>query len=221
MITTHIYTLSDPTTGEIRYVGKTINIKRRFYQHTNKKIQQNSKTHVSNWLLSLLDKSNKPIIEIIETCEKAWEEREIYWIEYYKNLGCKLCNISEGGRGCSGYKRSEVQKSKQSLVMLGKNTWMKGRQLTEEWKKNISKATSGNNNPFYGRVFTEEMKDKQRAKKKSKCVKAFNTVTLEEFTFISIAECWKTLNLKKSNIIAYLKNRYNGKTYKGWQFTYC
>ena len=64
------------------------------------------------------------------------------------------------------------------------------------------------------------MKEKQRKKKISKPVKAFNTITNETFEYTSISECWKTLDLKKSNIIAYLKGRYNGKTYKGWVFTY-
>lgn len=90
-----------------------------------------------------------------------------------------------------------------------------------EWKNNISKAQKGESNNFYGKHFTEEMKEKQRLKKISKPVKAFNVITSEEIIFKSIADCWKQLDLKKSNIIAYLKGRYNGKTYKGWQFTYC
>lgn len=36
----------------------------------------------------------------IDECEDyCWEEREKYWIEYYKNLGFKLLNISKGGKG--------------------------------------------------------------------------------------------------------------------------
>lgn len=87
-------------------------------------------------------------------------------------------------------------------------------------KEKISNSQTGTNNNFFGKVFTEEMKEKQRKKKISKPVKAFNTITNETFEYTSISECWKTLDLKKSNIIAYLKGRYNGKTYKGWVFTY-
>ncbi len=217
---TTIYILKDPNTNEIRYVGKTINIKRRYYQHTNKKFQEKTKTYVANWILSLLKNGQKPIIESIEQC-LDWEEKEVYWISYYKNLGCNLCNLAEGGKGCSGYRKTEEQKKKHSEAFKGKNTWMKGKIFSQEWKNNISKAQKGKNNNFYGRHFTEEMKEKQRVKKISKPIKAFNTVTLEKIIFKSIADCWKQLNLKKSNIISYLKGRYNGKTYRGWQFTYC
>jgi NUMOD1 domain len=62
---------------------------------------------------------------------------------------------------------------------------------------------------------------KQRSKKIAKPIKAYNTLTKETVEFPSIAQAWKSLELKKSNIIAYLKGRYNGKSYKGWQFTYC
>ena len=93
--------------------------------------------------------------------------------------------------------------------------------FTEQRSKKISNSQLGEKNNFYGKKFTEEMKERQRLKKISKPIKAFNTITLEEIVFKSISECWKTLDLKKSNIIAYLKGRYNGKTYKNWQFTYC
>ena len=218
---TFIYILKNPDTQEIRYVGKTINVKRRYYQHTNLKIQQKAKTHVSNWLLSLLENNKKPIIEIVEEIDINWEEREIYWISFYKQQGYKLCNIAEGGKGCLGYIPSEEHRKKQSISMKGKNNWMKGRIFSQEWKSNISKTQLGEKNNFFGNHFTEEMKEKQRAKKISKPIKAFNIKTKEEIEFISIAEAWKKLNLKKSNIIAYLKKRYNGKSYKGWQFTYC
>jgi predicted GIY-YIG superfamily endonuclease len=63
---TYIYTLAHPETGEIRYVGKTTNIKRRYYQHTNKKVSNKlSNKHLSNWLLSILNKHLKPILNIV------------------------------------------------------------------------------------------------------------------------------------------------------------
>jgi hypothetical protein len=92
--------------------------------------------------------------------------------------------------------------------------------FTKQRSNKISKAQIGELNSFYGKCFTEEMKEKQRSKKISKSVRAFNINTSEEIIFISISECWKKLDLKKSNVIAYLKGRYNGKTYKGWEFTY-
>lgn len=40
------------------------------------------------------------LIKQIDTCnESEWEERELYWIKYYKNLGFKLMNLDKGGKG--------------------------------------------------------------------------------------------------------------------------
>jgi predicted GIY-YIG superfamily endonuclease len=129
---TLIYVLKDPDTNEIRYVGKTINLRKRYNIHTSKKTQEKIKTYVSYWLLTLLNNNKKPILEIIERCtKKDWVEREIYWIDYYKNLIPNLCNISKGGEGGNGNTWTEAQKLKQSEIL-------KGRKLTEEHKRNIS-----------------------------------------------------------------------------------
>lgn len=144
---TFIYKLIDPNTNKIRYVGKSTNLKRRYRQHTNKKIQQKAKTHLSNWLLTLLNNSQKPILEEIENCEDSWKEREIFWIKYYRELGYKMCNKTDGGDGCSGYKWTEEKKKYRSKAFKGKNTWMKGRKFTEEHCKNMSKAKTGSKHP--------------------------------------------------------------------------
>lgn len=40
------------------------------------------------------------IVKEIDTCsEDQWEDREKYWIKYYKDLGYNLMNIDKGGRG--------------------------------------------------------------------------------------------------------------------------
>lgn len=45
---TYIYTLSDPITGDIRYVGKTTNLKQRYKAHCNP--SNNKHTHKYNWV---------------------------------------------------------------------------------------------------------------------------------------------------------------------------
>ena len=55
---THIYSLSDPNTGEIRYVGKTYNqLRKRLYSHLNE-CKTGNKSHKINWIKSLLSNSN-------------------------------------------------------------------------------------------------------------------------------------------------------------------
>ena len=91
----YIYGLQDPTTNEIRYVGKTNNPKKRLMFHlycndTNK--------HKSNWIMSLKKTGTKPNLLILEkTNEIEWEEREKHWIKYGRDNGWRLTNICDGG----------------------------------------------------------------------------------------------------------------------------
>ena len=96
-----IYLLRDPVNQEIRYIGKTTNLKERLANHIYK--SKSSKTHCGSWIKSLISKSLKPIIEEIEECEN-WQQREIFWIEYYKSQGADLTNHTTGGEGrtCDG-----------------------------------------------------------------------------------------------------------------------
>lgn len=102
--------------GKIRYIGKTVNIKARLYGHISESKKHNGNRHVLNWIFVLLKNGEKPILEIIEiTNEEHWEERERYWISYYKSIGCSLCNLADGGIGGIGGKAfSEKEKRKRA-----------------------------------------------------------------------------------------------------------
>lgn len=112
-----IYTLKDPLTFEIRYVGVTCaSLSARLSQHIyDSKKEGNS--HKKNWIKSL---KSKPIIEKIEECNyRNWEKREKYWILFYKNL----TNTREGGQGVvlsrteDSIKRSSEAKHKALVVV--------------------------------------------------------------------------------------------------------
>lgn len=97
-----IYCLKDPDTNEIRYIGKTIqNINCRLATHCcrNRNYKQkNQYNHTEAWVRSLINNNKKPIIEIIEEVDFiGWEEKEIYYIKHFKELGCNLTNHSVGG----------------------------------------------------------------------------------------------------------------------------
>ena len=95
----NIYSLSDPITGEIRYVGKTKNFTIRRYAHRSK---QKYSTYCTNWITSLLSKGLKPIMEILdEVEEKEWCFWEQYWISQCKAWGFRLTNLTEGGTNFS------------------------------------------------------------------------------------------------------------------------
>jgi len=92
----YIYTLSDPITKEIRYVGKTVQKPTyRLSQHISQSRCTNKKDYCHCWIKSLLNKDLEPVINIIE---KTYDvNRECYWIKYYKDNNYKLTNLQEGG----------------------------------------------------------------------------------------------------------------------------
>jgi len=95
----YIYILKCPE-GNIRYVGKTVNPKRRLHSHIYEAKKYKNKRYVTAWINSLLNKKEKPNLEIIEECTKHnWAEREKYWISYYRKRIDNLCNLCDGGSG--------------------------------------------------------------------------------------------------------------------------
>lgn len=114
-IKTLIYTLADPDTLAVRYVGKTsLSIKRRLKLHLDSpKRETNYRT---NWIKSILNKDKIPLLEIIDECKwKDSQKLEIYWISQFKTWGFKLVNLTDGGEGNLGRPRSEKSKLKSSM----------------------------------------------------------------------------------------------------------
>lgn len=93
----YIYTLSDPITMEIKYVGQTNEPKRRFNDHISSSINENSdlyNTYKARWIRKLISNDLMPIIKIIEECENLEQSnlREKYHIDKFTNEGCRLTN---------------------------------------------------------------------------------------------------------------------------------
>ena len=120
-----IYILKHPITNDIRYVGQTNNPKRRLSRHLGNSRTLKDKRHINNWIRSL---NTLPIMEIIEVCDYSIRnEREQYWINYYKTKGYDLCNASNGGAGagigntnCVGRKLSNSHKQRIRECNLGR-----------------------------------------------------------------------------------------------------
>ena len=115
----YIYSLCDPTTKEIRYVGKTNNIKYRYNCHISSKL----KTHCSNWIQSLKSKNLLPKMELLDECnENNWIQLEQYWISQCKTWGFNLTNHTIGGEGLCGIKPSDYTRDLMSKNRVGKFT---------------------------------------------------------------------------------------------------
>lgn len=141
-----IYTLSD-NKGDIRYVGKTKNeTKKRLYAHINE-CNTDRKSHKINWIKSILNKGERPIINIVdEVPVNEWQFWEIYWIEQFRQWGFNLTNQTIGGDGGNGYKHSSENKLRMRKSKLGTT-------LSNEQKKKISDSVKERykENPSYNR----------------------------------------------------------------------
>lgn len=90
---TFIYGLKEEN-GEIRYIGKSLDPKKRLRQH--KSNARKEKSHKVSWIKYCQNNNIKIEIVILEECESTiWHEREIYWISHFNNL----TNHDRGGKG--------------------------------------------------------------------------------------------------------------------------
>jgi len=115
----YIYVLKDPIINEIRYVGKTKNLKNRLNCHLYRK----NDTNKVNWIKKLKKINKKPIIEIVKECnDKNWKKWEKFYIKKYLLEGCKLLNYTGGGDGLTfANKTSFKGENAKKIVLLTKD----------------------------------------------------------------------------------------------------
>lgn len=137
----YIYAIVDPRTDEVRYVGKTTAPPRRFRDHICLARSGLAEYYSSRWMREILSDNKRPILKILQACaEENWQDRERYWIEFYKSKGCSLTNLTDGGQGGSGKMPAA---SRASLSVRHK-----GRTMSEEWRTRISEANKGKRHMF-------------------------------------------------------------------------
>lgn len=135
-----IYTLKDPITNEVRYIGKTKRkLVDRMYSHTSNYKLEKEKSYKNSWIKSLKNKNLKPIIEELDLVEENnWEFWEQFYINLFKSWGFKLTNMtrggegSSGGKGCLGYKHTEEAKKRISIA--------NSKPKSKEWIQNAAKG---------------------------------------------------------------------------------
>jgi len=99
MKTKFIYALNDPNTHEVKYIGKTNNLKKRLQSHLSNN-QLSSATRKNNWIISLLRDNKIPIIELLdEVPENEIDFYEIFYISLFRSWGFNLLNGTIGGDG--------------------------------------------------------------------------------------------------------------------------
>ena len=173
-----------------RYIGQSINLKRRLYIHKWKlKNNRHRNTHLQYSWNSYGE--NSFVFYTLENClKKVITKREDYWMKYYNTIN-PLFGYNNKEAGLRG-KVSFQTKQKLSKINSGKNNHFFGKHHTKESKnkisigntgKYVSKETKqkmsenhpdfsgdknpcanrkGKLNPMYGKSHTEETKIKMR-----------------------------------------------------------
>lgn len=143
----YIYALLDPDENQIRYIGQTDNIKRRYNNHISSSLNENSDsydTYKARWIRKLLSLNIKPIIEILEECDslELSNIRERYHIERLTNEGCKLTNsYSNDVTEFSSYTKEKMSNAKKGKKLEE----IVGEEKAIELKKYYSERTKLNN----------------------------------------------------------------------------
>lgn len=123
-----IYTLACPNSGSIVYVGCTNNMRTRYNSHIT---DFRTKIPVRQWILNLIQRGQKPIMELIETCPAPDKERwENYWICQFKSWGFGLFNQVGGEYGKRGLSQATRQKISKKL---------KGQAISQEIRAKLGK----------------------------------------------------------------------------------
>jgi hypothetical protein len=118
-----IYSLHDPETGHLRYVGKAVNTARRLKNHLSRTVFE--KSHRASWIKNLKSRGLKPLQFVVEeVSEQGWENREIFYIARAHELGFDLVNGTAGG--VSPVFTPETRRRMRESH-LGKIPWNKGK----------------------------------------------------------------------------------------------
>lgn len=170
MKTTFIYALCEPGTRTVRYIGKADAPEKRLQRH----LRYNSirtETHLGRWLRSLVSSGKIPALIILAEVPRAsWQEEEIRYIRSARVLGLNLTNGTGGGEGGLNPSPETIRHMREShlghvhtpehnkkisdsltayIRLHGSpNT---GRKASEETKAKKSAASSGENNPMFGK----------------------------------------------------------------------
>jgi hypothetical protein len=93
-ITTYIYALCEPETGEVRYIGKTDDPRRRHRKHVNS-ARSGDRTRQCAWIRDLLARGQRPEMRILRECKGDGRAEEIEEIAEHLASGVDLLNRNQ------------------------------------------------------------------------------------------------------------------------------
>lgn len=112
---THIYTLSCPDTGAIRYVGKANDLQARLRGHLS--CAGRERTRKARWICSLARQGKRPTIESIDLVpDSEWQFWEQHWVQVIG--GCWGFDLTNGDAGGLGMGRCTPEMAKKIAMKL-------------------------------------------------------------------------------------------------------
>jgi DNA-binding CsgD family transcriptional regulator len=143
-----IYALHDPRSGELRYVGASVNPQHRLTLHLCPS-QRARSGEQGAWITELVSQNLKPSISIIEKSDSSnWRVRERFWIAQHRASGARLTNTHKGGEGgarTTGQKWSEERRAHISEMFKGHGVSEKVREAA---RGNVRKAIAARTTNF-------------------------------------------------------------------------
>lgn len=152
----YIYCLLDPDNGKCRYVGKSIDPVKRLKIHL---IYEEKNPYKYRWIQKVLKNEKYPVLKILESVDNQnWQERERWWISFFRKKRQPLTNLTLGGEGSNGVPCSKEKKKKISRSLMGHQVSRK----TREKQSKVAKERLKNpkNHPMFGKKMTLEQRQR-------------------------------------------------------------
>lgn len=159
-----IYILKCPTTGEVRYVGWTFDLKKRLKNHAY--TAQKFSRYRDCWIRKLMASELFPVSEVVERGNGDWAAAERKWISRYRQAGASLTNLTDGGEGVPGLKHSPESIERVRQKKLGRKMTpeqrrkhslaLKGHTVSASTREKISQANSGKRRTPQQRAYLSE-----------------------------------------------------------------
>jgi hypothetical protein len=175
-----VYALTDPRTGEVRYIGMTVRtLKARLRDHLRDLRRED---HRTRWIRSLIADGVRPEIKELEVVRVGEREAaEQRWVSFYRVQGARLVNSTKGGAGTLGYKRSAEDRQRigerSRLLFQQPGRWEavslthRGKVLSEAHKAAVGAAAAkkwADYRASGGAFLSEESRERIRAAAKAR-----------------------------------------------------
>lgn len=183
-----VYAVIDPSSGDVRYVGKSSSGMLRPKRHFLPGALKAPKYPFGRWLKKMIESGERPEIRVLEELGEETDRRavnsllndaEVRWIKTLREQGCNLLNLTNGGdgsvgqpSGMQGKRHSEETKERIRASRLGvprsdetkakiKNAF-RGQKHSAAARAKMSEAATGHTR-WAGRKHSTESIEKMRA----------------------------------------------------------